>query len=229
MPNLSLSDVNSRKTVPAKFGPAPTPTRPMAATAAKIHHNGDNCRPTPCRLSTDTRRAARKRRCDLRRALPHLYGTNSQSSLVGLPEKAFVPFAARPGSEPPLARLVARSPNAGNGDCGSQRRAPLGTGGNPVFDAPAAAIVVGIAVSALSGQHANLAAALSLDRPQSVPPQRWANLRRRYVRAASRDLNYSYPCSLAGKAPERTSSRYCVTARVISLLRSAYALTNRGM
>ena len=39
---------------------------------------------------------------------------------------------------------------------------------------------------------------------------------------------HSNPCSSAGKVPARTSSRYWVTARVISVFRSANGLTNFG-
>ena len=50
--------------------------------------------------------------------------------------------------------------------------------------APAATLVVGIAVSALPGQHAAVAAGVSVDRAQPLPPQRRAAVRRRHVLAA---------------------------------------------
>ena len=66
------------------------------------------------------------------------------------------------------------------------RRPSLGAGGDSLFVAPAAAAVVGVAVSAFPGKHARLAAAVSLDRPQSLSAERRAEVRRRHVLAARR-------------------------------------------
>ena len=136
--------------------------------------------------TADAGGAAGERRRDLRRALPHLHGTSSQAAVVGLPEEAFVSVAARPRSRPALARLAARSHDAGDGDRRSRRRPPLGAGGDSLFVAPAATLVVGVAVSAFSGKHARLAAAVPMDRAQSIPAERRAEMRRRHVLAARR-------------------------------------------
>ena len=52
-----------------------------------------------------------------------------------------------------------------------------GAGGDPLPVAAAAPHVAGVAVPALSGEHASVAAALPLDRPQPLPPQRRAEVR----------------------------------------------------
>ena len=59
-----------------------------------------------------------------------------------------------------------------------RRRQPaLGAGGDSLPVAPAATVVVGVAVLALSGQHVLVAAAVSVDRAQSLPAERRAGVR----------------------------------------------------
>src|SRR4029078_11440863 len=110
-----------------------------------------------CCATTDDSRAAGERRRDLRRALSHLHGTSPQATVVGLSEEAFVSVVARSRSRPALARPAVRSHDAGDGNRRSDWPASLGARGDSLFVAPAATLVVGVAVSAFSGKHARLA------------------------------------------------------------------------
>ncbi len=154
---------------------------------------------------------------------------SQQAAVVGLPEEALLPVAARSGSSPPLARPVARSADARD----VHRRPkgpPLGARGDSLSHSPLATIVVGSAVRLLPGQHA----------PLWRPLYRWVARNRYRLRGNSgvrRRWHLQFaprvgcestdsPCSFAGNSPLRTSSRNCVTASMTVVSRSAYALTN---
>src|SRR5436305_1595895 len=107
--------------------------------------------------------------------MPHLHGASSQAALVGLPEAALLSFAARSRGFAALAGPLARPHDAGNGDRRSQRRPALGRRSDPLPFAPTATAVVGLAIPALPGQHVFVAAALSLDRAESLPAERRAD------------------------------------------------------
>src|SRR4051794_14536527 len=75
------------------------------------------------------------------------------------------------------------------------RRPALGPGSSSLSNDSAAPTVVGGAAVVLSWQHAHLAAALQLDRPQPLSLEWWRSVRRRRLCAAS-----LVPCLPSGVA-----------------------------
>lgn len=134
--------------------------------------------------TTDARGATGGGYRHLRWPLPDLHGPGSQAAMVGLSKQAGVSLVARPGSCSAVARLVARSHDAGNGDRGPRREAALGTGGDPVSHAAAAQAVVGFTIFARSGEHDCVAARVSMDCAESLSTQRRSDLQRGDLLAA---------------------------------------------
>ena len=133
-------------------------------------------RASPCHVLANSPRTSQRRRHRLRRQLPHLHGAGWKAALVGLPSKAVVPVAARCRSRRALARLVARSANGRNVHYRLARQSALGPGSNSLSHASAAPSLVGDAAVVFPWQHVVVAAPVSLDRAEPLPPQRHRKL-----------------------------------------------------